>query len=359
MKIGANNMIVYYSLFGLIILMLALYKYTRNKVFFIAIFILLFFVGAFRFDVGKDYSTYYKVITNYSTRYALEYERFELLNKPIILIARLINFPQFYFIAMYAITMFFYYFSIDRESKDKSLSLLLFISFPVLYIYAFSAIRQYVALAIVMFSMRYIFEEKKLKFIISIIVATLFHKSAILCLPMYLLRKINISKTIMFISMIIVPLLSEVIKELILNYYRISYFYKDDAGQGRKIFMFIALILIISILFKSKLMKIDHRSNFYINSLFVGYLIISLLLANSDMGIRLGTYYIQFLIFLIPLFTSVLESKMKMLTSYMLFIICILMFFMTINSKNIDPHKTQIIPYRIFINKDVGDLYYD
>ena len=84
----------YLCLLGLIILN----KYTGKNIFIKIIFIALFIISAIRFDVGKDYSTYYKVIINYNYIYELEFNRLELFNKIIIYIARFFNYPQLYFI---------------------------------------------------------------------------------------------------------------------------------------------------------------------------------------------------------------------------------------------------------------------
>lgn len=92
--------------------------------------------------------------------------------------------------------------SIYKYSKITWLSVFLFIC--ILFYNTTYILRQSFALAVILFSFRYILKQDFLKYIVCIIIAFLFHKSALICIPLYFLYRIKIR----FLSLLIACLIS-------------------------------------------------------------------------------------------------------------------------------------------------------
>jgi hypothetical protein len=80
--------------------------------------------------------------------------------------------------------------SIFKLSKNIPLSLLIFLSYSALYIFHFNVLRQSMAVAFVIFSLRYLFTANYLKFYMVVAIASLFHYSAICTVTFPILLKI-------------------------------------------------------------------------------------------------------------------------------------------------------------------------
>ena len=83
-------------------------------------------------------------------------------------------------------------YTINKNSKNPALSLTIFVTMGFMA-GTMSQIRQYIAWAICIYSIKYILDNKPIRFIVSIILAMLFHISAIVFLPLYWLSKIKLT----------------------------------------------------------------------------------------------------------------------------------------------------------------------
>ncbi len=89
------------------------------------------------------------------------------------------------------ITWFLYYKFIIENSNNSVVSIaVLFASFS--YFHAFNGIRQFMAMAIALQGMKYIYERKFLRFLVIVVLAMTFHKSAILLLALYFLYGVRV-----------------------------------------------------------------------------------------------------------------------------------------------------------------------
>lgn len=79
---------------------------------------------------------------------------------------------------------------IYKFSEQPYLGLLAMLS--LFYVFTFTGLRQTVALAITFISYRFISEKRPIPFIVSVLIASLFHASALIMLPAYLLAKLKI-----------------------------------------------------------------------------------------------------------------------------------------------------------------------
>lgn len=77
-----------------------------------------------------------------------------------------------------------------KYSDNPSLSLIIFVTMGFMA-GSMSQIRQYIAWSICLFSIKYIMENKFIRFILTIMLAMLFHVSAIVFIPLYFISKIR------------------------------------------------------------------------------------------------------------------------------------------------------------------------
>ncbi len=333
-------MIIYILLFTSIIL-IGLSKLAIKDT---LIFIILFLFSALRFDVGYDYSTYYNVI-NYQDEG--NYFRFGSIDKLLIDIARDISFYQFYFIITSFFTLYLISTTVKKYSDNYFLSILIFITIPIFYLMSFSIIRQFLAIAIVFYAIRFIINRNLFKFIIFVLIASLFHYSALISLPMYFLYRVKFTKIfsliIIFLSIFISPFLSKI---LILYFpYYSNYF--NNASHGKSLLYFLFFILIF-IFMHYKYIK-DYRTSFYFNVYTIGISLYIMFIQLGDVGIRISYYYLIFLIFLIPSILKIYKVKQAYFIMIILTLFIYIFNFYLFEKNN---YKNAYIPYNIFLNVD-------
>lgn len=176
------------------------------------------------------------------------------------------------------------------------------------YVFGFSAIKQAMAMAIVIWSFVYIVEEKPGKFVLLILLAGTIHMPALVLLPAYWLaqRKIN-SMTIMsyIVAGILVYLLRNQIVNIIGNiYYEDEEFVLNSSDLGGRFFM-IVLLLLCGIILKG----FKERNFSKLFNIIAVAAIFQMLSGFDNIFTRLTDYYFQFSILYIPmLFTSYTEN---------------------------------------------------
>ncbi len=215
------------------------YKEFRHglKISFTLIFIFL----ALRYNFGNDYMAYYShflTINNYtSINYFNKSFQFEpgwqllcRVFKPLGFFAMVI------FLAL--INCIVYYRFINRYVPVKYywLAVFIYVFDPTFMLINISAMRQSLAIALFLTSIPYIYKKDLIRFLLCIGVAYIFHSSALILLPLYLLGIFNweINKAISFILVALFASLFLFQKTLVpyLNSFINSYFEKYEIYQG-------------------------------------------------------------------------------------------------------------------------------
>ncbi|MCW2782060.1 MAG: hypothetical protein JWR35_2509 [Marmoricola sp.] len=148
--------------------------------------LVLTFVAAFRWRVGTDYDTYALVYDRYKS---VPWSDLRPLREPgINVIAKIGQFINDDYASMFAvaavITVGLTVRTIYRNSTAFALSIALYILTST-WQGSFNGIRQYVACAILFAGHRYILERKFRKYLLVVLVASLFHISAIVMVLLY------------------------------------------------------------------------------------------------------------------------------------------------------------------------------
>ncbi len=166
------------------------FKLLRYQLTFVVI-VFLFFIAGFRYETGVDWLQYtndFKTIPTFS-RLQLK-DIFSGLNPLFFLLSILVKSLgggiQSLFVIMQLIASVFLWKSVKKYTEYRLIALLLY--FSLLYFHLdMNLMKQAVSTTIFFYSLRFIISRDFIKYVLFLILATGFHWSAILFLPLYFL----------------------------------------------------------------------------------------------------------------------------------------------------------------------------
>jgi hypothetical protein len=146
-------------------------------------------VFGLRYGVGIDYNSYleiYEYSEGYSFSELLENERFEPGFLLLVYICHTLNAPVYVFFSIFAfLQILLIYLTFKNEDNILIYIYLTLICTGVCMLSFMNIMRQMVAFGIFLFSLKYICDNKLLKYWICCLLAIAFHKSAIILFPLY------------------------------------------------------------------------------------------------------------------------------------------------------------------------------
>ena len=186
---------VFYVLFILICSVTILFVSSDNKeistINWYLIFLIVFLFSGLRYQVGTDYVHYKYVFDHLSTD---DIAVFEYGNYGLMYLVHLTGGPfQLYILISSYIICYSFFRFIKSFSIDKSTSLFVFLFFGLFFLSSLNFIRQFLAISFFILALCSISENKGSKAIMFFIVSVLFHTSALVTLPIFVLYKLNLS----------------------------------------------------------------------------------------------------------------------------------------------------------------------
>lgn len=164
-----------------------------NRVCLTAIFLILFLLSACRLNVGNDYAKYVEFmhLVNCDAYVPTEIG-FNLLVK---LIYGLSGFENFLLVfAFYSfVTALFFLFAMYEQSDEFGLTFFLFMTLGY-YFQTFSTVRYYLALALALYSMKFVLRRQWGRFVVLVCLGAAFHKSLLVVIPLYFLASLSWKK---------------------------------------------------------------------------------------------------------------------------------------------------------------------
>jgi len=286
---------------------------------FIGLSIMITLFVGLRYHTGADWLLYKETFNGVSNS-GMEYG-YLLLNK--IFKAVFDN----YYVLQFSATLFFI-FAICRfyqkEAPYPIAALVLIVSF-LLFNILMAQVRQSLAIAIILLFSNYIFERKFWYFLLGIFIASFFHASAIVAIPLYFLYK-NYGKTLQ-IALILVanifyfypellkiivvqvaPILPDIISVKAINYMETIFAEKMKFNTGLGYLSQSAIILVVILFAKIK----DNKSAFFINTLTV-FAIVKALTISVAILERIESYY---LVYAVIALTYIWDIKIKNVQLY-------------------------------------------
>lgn len=155
------------------------------------IFLISFLFSGLRYQIGTDYLNYYYVFDDLRTD---DIALLEYGNYLLMYLVQLIDGPfQLYILVTSFIICYSFFKFIKLFSKDKSISLFIFLFFGLFFLSSLNFIRQFLAISFFILALCSISENKKIKTIFFIVFSILFHTSALVTLPIFLFYKLKIN----------------------------------------------------------------------------------------------------------------------------------------------------------------------
>ena len=316
-------------------------KIDNKRILIIISFLLLFLVSALRVNVGTDYLSYKEWFDN-THGPSLEYANF-LFNNLIFLIKIFTNNSQVFFAVTSFIILSLVYYTNVKNNKEYDMSLYLFVTLGF-YFSTFNGIRQWISIALFMLAYNYSIKKDYKKYFLLIIIASLFHVSALLLIPFYFIFNVKFTDKIkMYIigsCLIFFKIFNiQVIIEFLLKHFAITYYWRYISsgvdltkGVGSPFSIILAGgMFIYYILFKKYFIeKMDIEKYEQNKHLCFIIIIFAILNTVNNLFSRFALYFIPLIITLLPDFYVIYDKKWQKYIKILIIIVGLI--FLTVNT---------------------------
>lgn len=365
-------MVIYYGIFFILVILafIEVLGIKIKKHFALLIIILFFLLAAFRWEIGTDWESYLSNFRIANDMGLIEYIKvfsgFYEYGYVILtgIIGFLTNNYNFYLSFVALIIFILTYSRLFSRSKLIYISLLAIFCFS--FAYMFSVPRQGIAIAVVFYSIKYIEEKSKFKFIIAVLIATMFHSSALIFLPAYFIfyLKISVKKYLigmflaLFCGIAAVEILSFInnmgilpgkISERISSYLTTKYV--DNASRALIVDILIktltrGFVIVLIFLFLLKIKNKDENLNGYINFYYVSTYLYIISFFTSEVFSRLSIYYeeVQYILYSYVFFFA--KKNIRIL----LFFVFVVFLFLKLYARLNSGYMEEFIPYKSILN---------
>ncbi len=324
----------------------------RNGILLSGIFVLLFFVSACRYYVGNDYPRYeeffYLMMIEGSDGVPTEIG-FNILAKGIQHLFGM-GCNLLIFAVFAALIAFFFVKGIYDLSTHFCFSFFLFMTFGY-YFNSMNTIRYYLALALAVVSMKYVLRKQYVKFLLVVLLASTFHRSVLLVIPVYVIANYAWKRWQM-IALAVLGAAAFVLRDLVLkvivyiypNYENTAYL---EGGTSLVNIVRCAGIFAVGLLLYRKTIKDRPINRFFFQ---LNYLSLLLYVCGSFIPeiSRIGYYMNVGQLFLIPGMIGALPDGKEKTVWKWLFVAAAVVYFAAFLYKAYDP-LVKVLPYQTWI----------
>lgn len=290
---------------------------TVKKILYIICCLQLFILSALRTNIGIDFVSYrdkFNTISQLPINRLMQFyfeKGFLFLNATVALFTD--NF-QWVIVLSSAITIGCVAYSIYKQSTSPFLSVFLYIT--LMYYYgSFCLIRQGIAISISLTAFTYLKKQNFLKYLLLVLLASLFHSSALILIPIYFIANINLTlkKVVTFfgISILLYLFLNKIIQCAVRfnpsyrNYLSSEYM----SGMSFKSLIIPLTACIILFIFKKRMISLQKSNNIYANMAFFS-LLLSLLQTKMQLFDRFPYYLNIYIIFSLPILIRCFDVRL-------------------------------------------------
>ena len=312
-------------------------------------FLILFLFSALRYDISFDYSytyvpSYYRIIAGHQTYFE---PAFVLLNK---IVYAFFNNVDYLFIISSFITLYLVYSSVKNFSSNFFISTIMLFA-TRFYLYSFGQIRQYIAIAIFIYAIKYIIKKDIKKYFMLILIACLFHKTAIIYFPIYFVNKFKLSRKLYILVIVLSPIFSPILNFLykIIGTRYYQNYITSNYGVGNWSIVLTATALLFTlaaIIFYNKL--IDDEKNKTLLNLQLLLTVLIFTISGINESYRIMGMFMYSSILLIPSCYDICPKKLKIVM--LMFLLAISMYssylMMTYEGSTMIPYKNIITSRR-------------
>lgn len=236
---------------------------------------------------------------------------------------------------------------IYKHSKIPMISYFVFLGLGY-YFTAFITLRNSLALGILLFSYEYLRDRKFWRFFLVVMIASMFHSSALFFLIAYPITKFEFKLNLKWIMLLIIFILIVVFKETSINILfefinneHLLLYKERNIQLNITLFLQYALIFIISLYFR----KYYYKSNFKEGNMlyvltYIGTLL-TLFVMLQDVMYRVSAFYTIYFTILIPNYIACdKNAKNRLMCSMLAMVIFMILGLKFANDFNLIPYKT-------------------
>ncbi|USG03725.1 hypothetical protein A4W87_02095 [Latilactobacillus sakei] len=326
-------------------------------------FIPLFYIGAIRYFVGIDYTTY----TNYQIPHVLNGDtrvKVEYLYKQVIFLGNWISNGKSYqpiFVITQGIITLFLFLAVKNTSKDTGVSIWIFVC-SSFYAFSLSGMRQAIGSVIFLYALKFIKNKNLKMYVLFLVIAVLFHSSALIYVAASLFLFFNLKIDYTMIALPIIYLASNIIFKIILFISNLTGLYSDYFTgvfnviyfRPVQIFYILAVSLSIIVILKITEYQYDDKVMNFMLSIQSVLSIVCALVTIIPSSSRLIYGLLPIHILLIPNVLNRIENKeLRFSIKIVVYLIYILLFYRCIiigNYYETLPYKTIYSGINNFLN---------
>lgn len=335
-----------------------------NQISLISIFLLLVVAGFRDYTMGYDLPNYFKNFSLIAEDLNIkDGHNFELLYQGLNYISAYIFGKEYGFTVLLfiveGIILFCTIYAIKYYSANATLALFLFVTVDV-YLRGFAQLRQCIAIAIIIFSMKFVINRNLGLYLLAMLAAMFFHKTALIALPIYFVWNKNFTwKSLLFIfglcvlGVFIYPYCIKLFSIIVKKDYYTIYIVNGALDKLSLVgilevvsyIFFMLIIYIYKVVLEKKGYTFSKSFHFflYLYSISAALSLFSVLTGRSTLFGRLMYYYFWAIIFLIPAFLQTISNK-KWRTFMYNAVICVAVIYFVlslpiINAYGVYPYK--------------------
>lgn len=316
------------------------YIYQR-KLILLCPYILLIVISIFRFDVGYDYPTYYEMSNDINDDGV---ERLEPLSYCLVVIASFIQQPFVIFI-LFGLPTYILYFIACKQTKNMGIAFWTFIF--LFWLDTFGVVRQAIAMSIIAYAITAMQNKKMYTYILLCIIASLFHLSALVMLPIYFVYHYASWKWLLVLMLGFVFVFDKIVSLFLDNELYVSYFILGDELEGGSIILYFYIGLYILLLVLSYKYHLMNDTKKFFVAMLPGFFFPFLL--GGHLGGRIAMYFYIIFIYLIPIVLSKSSPKIRM--AFMIMLCSFFFALLFVSSRN--PNKSPYTPYQTIFEVDL------
>lgn len=243
-------------------------------------------------------------------------------------------------------------------TRNTLIALMVFLAYG--YISGFSAIRQVMAASIFFYSWKYLIDGKVWKYTVAIIIATLFHASAIILFIFCFVyeKKFKSLTIIIVLTVLILCIYSHILSSIaaivmvripFISPAKVALYLDQNGSFLGSVSIFWIFLLVISLICREKLEKIEPNFNFYFNILWIGLVIYAISVGFGGFG-RVLMYFKLVYLIILPLFVRLMkEIEAKILAVTIVALISMSLFFAVILTDTRYSIINRYLPYQSWL----------
>lgn len=331
-------------------------RLARNRVAVFAVFCLLAGVSACRIAVGNDYWVYW---LNFQLIEQNRHVASEIGFNAIVRFFRYLfdgeKLQYLSIFAFFSITTVFFFVRAMRDQADNFAFSLYLLMTGGYYFNSLNSVRYYFALALAVFSMKYVLRGEYGKFVLCILAGAFIHKSILLAIPVYLLARFLASAKLkrryyvigaVFLASLI--FCRDLYREIIFYFY--PFYRNSDFDNGQLSYVNIlkcVCVLILCMICYRESLREDFRNRFYF---FLNLFGLAVYCCGSFIPevSRVGYYMIISQIFLLPRLLGGMKGKLLRRLAYVAVIGAFGIYFVFL-LKGMYAVDIRLLPYRNWI----------